>query len=182
MKSPNRALRTSRELSPAFDAFRGRRLPRWDWGVKRPTRDFPRMRFAFAIAIVVCLSGCAVSSSVGLIREYPSDSAPIVDCYMRAHESLPPFVHYSDEDLPRRAVITVSLNDHRTSQPILRYKRKVKAAPRNLDFTGKLRGDTFTVQVSERGNHQTWTIVFQRRADGQFVLCREVGAFHSRWQ
>ncbi len=98
---------------------------------------------------------------------------------MRAHESLPPFIQYSDEGLPKRAVLTISLNNHRTSQPVLRYTRKLMAAPRNLDFTGSLRGDTFTVQVSERVTHQKWTLVFQRQADGQFAVSREVGAFRN---
>jgi hypothetical protein len=135
------------------------------------------MKLLFTALASSLLAGCAVSASVGLWSSYSSGSSPTVDCFIRAHEYLPHYGYIADENLPKRAVLVVMLDDHRTSKPVLRYERKLRASPRHLDFTAELRGDIFAVHVSKPETQQKWIIEFLRSANGKFGVTREIGDF-----
>jgi hypothetical protein len=133
------------------------------------------MKFALWFVMAILFGGCAATTSTGLLRGYPSDQAPIVRCYIRAQEYLPPFVIYSDEAVPKRSAIRIELEDAKTGKSVLDYEGKLEASPRNLDFGGNLHGDRFTVKIFDRDTHQSWIIEFRRKQDGRFYAAAQLG-------
>ncbi len=128
------------------------------------------MKFTVWLVAALLFGGCSLTSSTGLVKSYPSDQTPLVRCYIRAYEYLPPFAYYSDKAVPKRATVRIQLEDAKSAKLILNYEGKLKASPRNLDFGGNLRGNRFSVKVFDRDTRQSWTIEFQRQPDGRFAL------------
>ena len=151
------------------ESHRSTRTPWLSW--------LTRLKVLSGAAVALMHWGCASSSSSGLVKGFPSDENPTVNCYMRAYELLPPFVYWRNEDLPKRAILIISLNDANLEKPVLRYRAKLKVAPPKLRLTARLEGRKFLAQVVERTTGETWKFEFKRDPAGLFQVVSREGEF-----
>jgi len=136
-------------------------------------------RFILAGVMAFLASGCAVSNSIGnVIFVPPGDPEHAkLKVWVEAYESLPPFIYWRPEWLPKRAILEVYIVDYKRGKLILNYSGKLKATPHNLEPTSKLLGDTLTVAVKDRSTHESRLVEFRRGADGEFRVVGEQGEF-----
>jgi hypothetical protein len=129
------------------------------------------------IAAALLLNGCAVTTSTGNLRFFPSREAAAFVCSTLAYEYMPPFIYLPDDMVPKRATLYVSLRDERTSTRVLSYRARLRASPRNLDSFSSLDRELLTIKTHDRNTQQSWTLQFRRESDGLFKLVSRQGDF-----
>lgn len=121
--------------------------------------------------------GCAVTSSTGYLRGYPSDEKPEYTSYVVAMVGVPMFVYLPDDKVPKRARLSVSLRDRGRDKQVLSHQSRLRASPRDLNFFGSMRGDMFTLKTKDDATRKEWTLQFRKGADGMFLLVHREGDF-----